>query len=244
MLEFLKRKLWKSALVTEIYRQHGVNIEALGETIGKGELDEVIKAHYYLSGGDPVEGARNVSQLIFERWGIHLGSLATRARLELQLKELEAAEVDEDEDEDEEIEDEDDEGNDLKPPAAESSTPTAMDAVIRAVYGDHPPAKSADLERAITIAHEDLLSEQIAMSEVEQTARALFASPIPYSTHDLAVSTALAFFKNPEFKARLWDCQMPARLRVLNWLKAGKVVGPLAKSFETVLYRVYQIEGG
>ena len=28
--------------------------------------------------------------------------------------------------------------------------PTAMDVVIRAIYGDHPPTKSADLERAVT----------------------------------------------------------------------------------------------
>jgi len=62
--------------------------------------------------------------------------------------------------------------------------PTAMDVVIRAIYGDHPPKKSADLERAVTIAHEDILCELVTLTEVRNVANGLFASPIPYSTHD------------------------------------------------------------
>lgn len=123
---------------------------------------------------------------------------------------------------------------------ANAESPTAMDAVIKAVYGDHPPAKSAILEQATGIAHADLLFGKVPLSEVKQVAGALFSGPIPYSTVDLAVSTALAFYRNPEFQGRLLDSQMPARLRVLNWLKAGKVVGPLAQSFENTLYRIYQ----
>ena len=63
--------------------------------------------------------------------------------------------------------------------------PTAIDGVIRAIYGDNPPAKSADLERAVTIAHEDLLADQVPISEVRRIASGLSAGPIPYSTHDL-----------------------------------------------------------
>ena len=117
---------------------------------------------------------------------------------------------------------------------------TAMDAFIRIIYGANPPPKSADLERSITIAHEDLLLEQVPLSEVKRLARELFKGPIPYSTHDLAVSIALAFFKAPEFMRMLEDCQIPARLRVANWAKDRKVVSPLAESFEVVLYRVYK----
>jgi hypothetical protein len=101
-------------------------------------------------------------------------------------------------------------------------------------------AKIRRPERSVTIAHEDLLFECIALPEVKRLAGELFQGPIPYSTHDLAVSTALAFFKAPEFIPVLTECQIPARLRVVNWAKDGKVVGPLAQSFEAVLYRVYK----
>jgi hypothetical protein len=50
----------------------------------------------------------------------------------------------------------------------------------------------------------------------------------------------LAFFKAPEFMQTLRECQIAARLRVVNWAKDGKVVSPLAQSFEAVLYRVYK----
>jgi hypothetical protein len=118
--------------------------------------------------------------------------------------------------------------------------PTAMDAFIRTIYGANPPRKSADLERSVTIAHEDILFERVPLQEVRRFAGELFHGPIPYSTHDLAVSTALAFFKAPEYIPVLTECQIPARLRVVNWAKDGKVVGPLAQSFEVVLYRVYK----
>jgi hypothetical protein len=38
----------------------------------------------------------------------------------------------------------------------------------------------------------------------------------------------------------LTECQIPARLRVVNWAKGGKVVKPLALSFEEVLYKLYK----
>ena len=45
-----------------------------------------------------------------------------------------------------------------------------MDALIRTIYGANPPPKSADLERSITIAHEDLLFERVPLAEVKQRA--------------------------------------------------------------------------
>lgn len=118
--------------------------------------------------------------------------------------------------------------------------PTAMDGVIRAIYGHHPPAKSADLERAITIAHEDLLCEEVPASEIRRIASALSAGPIPYSTYDLSVATALSFFKDPELVDRLQKIQVGSRLRALNWMKAGKVTPGVLKIFEDTLYRVYK----
>jgi hypothetical protein len=118
--------------------------------------------------------------------------------------------------------------------------PTGMDGVIRAIYGDSPPAKSADLERSVTIAHEDLLSEAVPISQVQRVAFGLFSSPMPYSTHDLSVATALSFFKDPALVGRLKEIQLGARLRVLNWMKAGKVAPGVLKIFEDTLYRVYK----
>jgi hypothetical protein len=118
--------------------------------------------------------------------------------------------------------------------------PTVMDGVIRAIYGDNPPAKSADLERAITIAHEDLLAEQVPISEVQRIASGLFAGPMPYSTYDLAIASSLSFFKNPELFEALAEIQVPARLRVLNWMKGGKVAPGVLKIFEDTLYRLYK----
>lgn len=117
---------------------------------------------------------------------------------------------------------------------------TVADALIRTIYGANPPANSAELERSIIIAHQALLFGRVPLSEVRDRATELFKGPIPYSTHDLAVSTALAFFKAPEFVKVLSECQIPARLRVVDWAKDGTVVGPLAQSFEAVLYRVYE----
>lgn len=118
--------------------------------------------------------------------------------------------------------------------------PTMLDAFIHLAYGPNPPAKSADLERSITIAHEDLLFERVPLFKVKQKAAELIEGPIPYSTHDLAVSTALGFFKSSEYVPALQECQIPARLRVVNWAKDGKVVKPLAQSFEEVLYKLYK----
>jgi hypothetical protein len=70
---------------------------------------------------------------------------------------------------------------------------SVMDGMIRMVYGANPPPKSADIERSITIAHEDLLFEKVPLSEVKRTAGELFKGPVPYSTHDLAVSPAFVF---------------------------------------------------
>lgn len=118
--------------------------------------------------------------------------------------------------------------------------PSAMHGIIRAIYGDNPPAQSADLERAITIAHEDLLAEQVSISEVRRVTSGLAAGPMPYSTYDLAVATALSFFKNPELFVALEEVQIGARVHVLNWMKGGKVAPGVLKIFEDTLYRLYK----
>lgn len=132
------------------------------------------------------------------------------------------------------------EAEDRKKGATSFKNPTAMDAAVRAIYGDKPSTKSADVERAITIAQEDLLAEEVSIAEVRHVASALAAGPMPYSTHDLSVAAALSFFKKPELLSRLNELQIGARLRVLNWLKAGKVSPGVAKIFEDTLYQIYK----
>lgn len=77
-------------------------------------------------------------------------------------------------------------------------------------------------------------------SEVAAQTKELSSGPIPYSTHDLALSVALNFFKRPEYIPRLQMAQMIARLKMVEWLEAGYVMPVLAKSFEDALYRLYK----
>lgn len=118
--------------------------------------------------------------------------------------------------------------------------PTGMDAVIRAIYGDNPLPKSANLVQSVSLAYSGLLSEHVDFSDVQATAKELFDGPIPYSTHDLAASVALNFFKRPQLFDQLQESQLEARLKVAGWAKEGKVAKPLALSFEQVLYQRYK----
>ena len=72
---------------------------------------------------------------------------------------------------------------------------TALDEFIFAVYGNPPPPKRADVEQAIALASDKLLLGVVDQRELRRQAIALAETPIPYSTHDLAVSVALHFFK-------------------------------------------------
>ncbi|MEX2282354.1 MAG: tetratricopeptide repeat protein [Gemmatimonadota bacterium] len=115
----------------------------------------------------------------------------------------------------------------------------ALDEFIFAVYGNPPPPKRANLEEAITLAADKLLMGVVQVKEVRRQAVALNSGPIPYSTHDLALSVALNFFKQPEYVPHLGDVQMMARLQAVQWLQQALVVPVLVKSFEDVLYELY-----
>ena len=90
----------------------------------------------------------------------------------------------------------------------------ALDEFIFAVYGNPPPAKRADLEQAITLANE-LLMGVVPQQEVRTHAVAIEDGSIPYSTHDLALSVALNFFKQPEYIPQLFTAQLLARMKAL-----------------------------
>jgi hypothetical protein len=124
--------------------------------------------------------------------------------------------------------------------------PTQMDQYIKAIYGDKPPTESADVTEAVRLAGEDLLRGTADPDQLDTLAKALDASPIPYSTHDLAVSVALRTFKDADEYARqkLFAAQLTARLTALKWAKEAKLVPALLGAFETTLYELYKPRAG
>lgn len=113
------------------------------------------------------------------------------------------------------------------------------DAVLE-IYGDRPPQRRADLVAAIDLAYISLLREQIPRTEVGRLTTNLFNGPMPFSTHDLAASAALAFFQEPKYFSILTDCQLEARACVLEWLRAREITPAIAIVFEEALYRDYK----
>jgi hypothetical protein len=114
-----------------------------------------------------------------------------------------------------------------------------MDQFIKAIYGDPPPAKRANLSTAIDLASE-LLMGQVPEKEISILGTKLESGPIPYSTNDLALSIALNFFKDPKYIPNLGMAQMMARMTMLEWLQDNKVAPILVKSFEDTLYKLYK----
>ena len=118
--------------------------------------------------------------------------------------------------------------------------PSLMDGFILSVYGINPPKRSANFAQAVSLAHGTLLYGKVDFSEVEAIAHGLFQGPMPYSTHDLAVSVALNCFKQPTLISKLIDVQILARIQTAQWAEENKLVRPLAIAFENVLYELYK----
>ena len=118
---------------------------------------------------------------------------------------------------------------------------SAMDVFIRAVYGDPPPPKRAKLSEAVGLAS-DLLMGEVNEREIMTVATQLSSGPIPYSTHDLALSVALNFFKDPAHIPNLGTAQLMARMTMLEWLQGKKVAPMVVMSFEDTLYKLYKPE--
>ena len=122
---------------------------------------------------------------------------------------------------------------------AKKKPETAMDVFIRAVYGDPPPRKTARLPEAVKLTNE-LLMGIVSESEISAVVTQLNSGPIPYSSHDLALSAALNFFKNPTYMPKLGSAQLMARMTMVEWLQEGKVAPILVESFEDTLYKLYK----
>jgi hypothetical protein len=137
-------------------------------------------------------------------------------------------------------------GNGVSPDAkAAKKTPTAMDALIKLSYGSSPPRKEeCNLREAIELSFEQLLGKVVDIAEVRTIATGLYNSPMPQSTHGLAVATALNLYRSAKGgrHAELMHVQILARMIVLDWLKGKKVDVLLASAFEHSLYERYKLQ--
>jgi len=107
------------------------------------------------------------------------------------------------------------------------------------MYGDPPPPKRAKLSEAVDLANELLMGE-VTEREIVTLATQLNSGPIPYSTHDLALSVALNFFKDPARISKLGTAQLMARMSMIEWLQEKKVAPLLVQSVEDTLYKLYK----
>ncbi len=124
----------------------------------------------------------------------------------------------------------------------QSKAPTLLDGVIKSIYGANPPKKTADVSEATNLAADQLLGGVFERTDLVRAAEELNTGPMPYSTHDLAVSVALRAFKDvpPDDRRHLFTIQLMARMTVGGWAKEGKVAIPLAMAFEDTLYKEYK----
>jgi hypothetical protein len=120
------------------------------------------------------------------------------------------------------------------------SQKTVMDGFIKMAYGSQQ--KTAILEDAIELSSETLLGSVVNVAEVRGIATQLYNGPLPYSTHDLAVATALNVFRsaNTARREELGHIQIFSRMALLEWVKEQKVMPLLAKAFEDTLYKMFK----
>jgi hypothetical protein len=75
-----------------------------------------------------------------------------------------------------------------------------------------------------------------------QIATELYNRPLPYSTHNLAVATALNLFRSANIARHqeLESIQISSRMTVLDWVKEKKLSPLLAKTFKDTLYKIFK----
>ena len=109
-----------------------------------------------------------------------------------------------------------------------------------AMYGPGAKKGKSDLAAATKYAFENLLGEVVPFEEVAATAQGLRSGEMPYSTEDLALATALNFFRRDELKGSLSAVQLLARMQMIEWVHAGKVNLTLVQVFEDTLYKRFK----
>jgi hypothetical protein len=120
-------------------------------------------------------------------------------------------------------------------------SPRRIDQVIAAIYGNTPPPRTANIDAAIHLAHQELLGELVTKTDVARVAKELLDGPMPYSTRDLALNVALHFFRTPELHNRLKPVNGSARALAQQWARDTRTRIPprLIESFEDSLNTRY-----
>ncbi len=116
---------------------------------------------------------------------------------------------------------------------------SVMDAFVQSMYGNSPPPKTANLDQAIQIAFDQLLSNRIDKQEISKVATDLYNGPMPYSTHDLAISVALHFFIQPERILLLDGAHMLASMKARQWFEEQSLNIRIFESLSNKLYELY-----
>lgn len=115
-----------------------------------------------------------------------------------------------------------------------------MSQMASAMYGTGAQKGKSDLATATKYAFENLLGAVVPFEEVAAVAQGLRNGEMPYSTEDLALATALNFFRRDELQGSLSVMQMPARMQMIEWLQDGKVNLMLVQVFEDTLYNRFK----
>ncbi len=119
----------------------------------------------------------------------------------------------------------------------------ALEAMIFEIYGNPPPPNSADPVQATRLASEQLKGV-VSLDEVRRETLQLNSSDFPYTTHELALSVMLKFFKSQELVTSLANLQLQARMTALQWFSDGKINRMLLEAFENELYTRYKTSAG
>lgn len=115
----------------------------------------------------------------------------------------------------------------------------ALDGLIEIVYGKNPPSRSAVLSDSVQIAFDDLLLGVIPLKSVTEKTSELFISGMPFSTYDLAFSTALHFFREHPTKQDLFMAQLSATMILGDAVLEGKLNRTIAETFQEYVYTAY-----
>lgn len=119
---------------------------------------------------------------------------------------------------------------------------TMLSELQEIMYGPDAKAGHADLAKATEYAFL-LLGGVVPKQEIASIAQGLHDGEAPASTEDLALSTALNFFRRDELKQDLLLVQVQARMQMVEWLQAGKVNPMLGRVFEGDLYKRFKLDG-
>ena len=81
LFKTVRRRKWKRAVVVEFQNHHGINLQSVGDVIGPATLDDLLNDQYECAPRSPAVGARNVTRVLGESFGVNLNLLAMHAKI-------------------------------------------------------------------------------------------------------------------------------------------------------------------